>query len=66
MCRNFARVSAAYMLSPWTQYPTIPLGSLAWRMGDGEEYRMSFGDSFARRAPDAKRRYAQKNPEPPG
>lgn len=29
---------------PWIMYPTIPLGSMGWRMGFGEYYMMMFRD----------------------
>jgi hypothetical protein len=29
---------------PWIKYPNIPLGSIGWRMGAGEEYLISFDD----------------------
>ena len=35
------------MVPPWEKYPAIPLGSLGWRMGHGEEYWYEFQDWFA-------------------
>ncbi|MGI1608701.1 hypothetical protein ACKQC9_30890 [Klebsiella michiganensis] len=29
---------------PWIKYPNIPLGSIGWRMGAGEDYWFSFRD----------------------
>lgn len=63
--RTFTRVSAATMLPPWDRHPDIPLGSIGWRMGEGEEYLISFRDWFGRRALDEKARYAATHPEPP-
>jgi hypothetical protein len=32
-----------FMVPPWVKYPLKPhLGSLAWRMGDGEVYLFAF------------------------
>ncbi len=33
-------------------------------MGDGEAYMVEFNGWFARKHADAKRRYAEQNPEP--
>ena len=52
------------MLPPWEQYPEIASGSIGWRMGYGETYLMEFHEWFSRKHPDAKRRYAEENPEP--
>jgi hypothetical protein len=35
-------------------------------MGPGEDYLAEFGQWFARKDADAKRRYADENPEPIG
>lgn len=29
---------------PWVKFPNIPLGSIGWRMGVGEDYWYSFRD----------------------
>jgi hypothetical protein len=54
------------MIPPWQKYPEIPLGSIGWRMGRGEDYWIEFNDWFKRKTLDAKRRYAAENPEPDG
>lgn len=46
-----------HMVPPWQKYPAIPLGSLAWRMGHGEEYWIAFVNWFAGQRPDAHREY---------
>lgn len=54
------------MVPPWQKYPAIPLGSLAWRMGHGEDYWIEFVDWFAGQLPEAKCDYASNYPEPAG
>ena len=54
------------MVPPWHKYPAIPLGSLAWRMGHGEEYWIEFINWFAGQLPEAQRDYASSYPEPAG
>lgn len=63
--RSFTRVFAASMRPPWHAHPDIPLGSLGWRMGEGEEYLISFRDWFGRQTPAERARYAATYPEPP-
>jgi hypothetical protein len=53
------------MIPPWQKHPEIPNGSIGWRMGYGEYYMGEFVQWFARKHLDAKRRYAEQNPEPP-
>lgn len=36
--------SAGLRVPPWIKYPNIPLGSIGWRMGTGEDYWYSFRD----------------------
>ncbi len=52
------------MIPPWQKYPNIPLGSVGWRMGDGEVYWAAFNDWFKRKTPEQRRAYAVENPEP--
>lgn len=52
------------MIPPWQKYPEIPLGSLGWRMGRGEDYWIEFEKWFSHLDLDEKRRYAIENPEP--
>lgn len=54
------------MVPPWKAFPEIAPGSIGWRMGDGEDYGMRFGDWFRSKNTDAKRLYASENPEPEG
>ena len=54
------------MQPPWIQFPQIAAGSIGWRMGPGEDYLAEFGQWFARKHAEAKRRYADDNPEPLG
>ncbi len=54
------------MVPPWQKFPHIPLGSIGWRMGEGEDYWIGFDEWFKRKHPEAKARYAADNPEPPG
>lgn len=30
------------MVPPWVKYPNLPLGSIGWRMGVGEDYWYKF------------------------
>jgi hypothetical protein len=30
------------MIPPWLKYPGLPIGSIGWRMGDGEGYLDDF------------------------
>jgi len=39
---------------------------MGWRMGVGEEYLDDFNEWFGRKHAEAKRRYADDNPEPRG
>jgi hypothetical protein len=64
--RTFTRIRAAHIPPPWEKYPAIPLGSLAWRMGEGEEYMISFRDWLQARSPATQQSYARANPEPHG
>ena len=54
------------MLPPWRKYPNIPLGSIGWRMGLGEDYWIEFEDWFKHQPMDQQHAYAVSNPEPPG
>ena len=54
------------MMPPWQKHPEIPPGSIGWRMGYGEDYRMSFDDWFKRQAEAEKRNYELTHPEPKG
>jgi len=52
------------MLPPWLKYPDMPIGSLAWRMGHGEEYWIQFEAWFEGLSPRDKERFAAKFPAP--
>jgi hypothetical protein len=54
------------MIPPWQKHPEIPLGSIGWRMGEGQTYWNEFDTWFARKHAEAKRRYVEEHPEPPG
>jgi len=54
------------MIPPWQAHPDIPRDSIGWRMGDGEDYGMQFGQWFRLKDPVSKARYASENPEPKG
>ena len=54
------------MLPPWRKYPNVPLGSVGWRMGHGEDYWIEFDDWFKHKPMDQQHAYAMLNPEPAG
>jgi len=54
------------MVPPWEKHPEIPLGSIGWRMGYGEQYWIAFGEWFASKSLSHKRQYAAQHPEPAG
>ncbi len=54
------------MIPPWQMFPTIPLGSIGWRMGAGEDYWIAFTAWFDRNDRAEQLRYAVENPEPTG
>ncbi len=54
------------MAPPWEAFPHVPAGSIGWRMGDGEDYWLSFANWFAGRSADEKDRFAADHPEPEG
>jgi hypothetical protein len=53
------------MKPPWLQFPEIKLGSLGWRMGDGEDYWYSWQDWYVSLSEEARSSYREKFPEPP-
>lgn len=58
-------VEHGQLLPLWLKHPTIPCGSVGWRMGDGEWYRLVFGRWFDRLSAEARVRYfAQHLPLP--
>lgn len=52
------------MLPPWLQYPEIPLGSMGWRMGPGEEYWYQFVDWYGRLNAGEREGYKARYPKP--
>ncbi|WP_339897693.1 hypothetical protein [uncultured Gilvimarinus sp.] len=52
------------MLPPWLQYPKIPLGSMGWRMGPGEEYWYQFVDWYGRLNAGEREGYKARYPKP--
>lgn len=49
---------------PWLKYPNIPISSMGWRMGDGEDYMEAFGDWRRAQPADVLAAYAAKYPTP--
>jgi hypothetical protein len=54
------------MLPPWRQFPNIPLGSLGWRMGRGEDYWWKFYHWYRRLSLEDRTAFARAHPEPEG
>lgn len=52
------------MEPPWLKYPDIPLGSIGWRMGEGEEYWHSFVDWYAMLNTAKQAEYRLRYPKP--
>ena len=52
------------MLPPWQECPDIPMFSIGWRMGGGEDYMHDFHDWFDELSEDVKQQYIANNPEP--
>lgn len=52
------------MQPPWQEFPQIPLGSIGWRMGAGEDYARKFYAWFRAQGHDEQVQYAADNPEP--
>ena len=48
------------MVPPWAKYPNIPLGSIGWRMGLGEDYLHRFMDWYKSSRGDVKKRVQDK------
>jgi len=56
----------AELLPPWLEHPHIPLGSIGWRMGYGEEYWFKFRDWFASLESSGRAQVRERYPEPEG
>jgi hypothetical protein len=54
------------MDAPWIRFPDIPLGSIGWRMGNGEAYWYAYQDWFATQSEHVRALVIQANPEPSG
>lgn len=54
------------MRPPWDVFPSIPLGSIGWRMGDGEEYWVKFSRWYDQLQPVRREQYEREHPEPGG
>ncbi|TGG95594.1 hypothetical protein E4656_04055 [Natronospirillum operosum] len=52
------------MLPPWLQYPDIPLGSMGWRMGPGEEYWYQFVAWLGELSAAEREAYKRRHPRP--
>jgi hypothetical protein len=52
------------MLPPWSAAPELPYGSLGWRMGSGEDYRVAFSNWFSKLSLAEYENYVHRNPEP--
>lgn len=52
------------MLPPWEACPDIPMFSIGWRMGGGEDYMHAFSDWFSDLDTKTKNSYIENNPEP--
>lgn len=48
---------------PWIKYPNIPLGSIGWRMGEGESYWSCFVEWWNSQSEDIKCRVEVKYPD---
>jgi hypothetical protein len=51
---------------PWAKFPQIPLGSIGWRMGYGEEYWCLWRDWYMAQSRDTRRLVRARFPEPQG
>jgi hypothetical protein len=54
------------MKPPWSVFPNIPAGSMAWRMGMGEDYYNQFYRWFSNLSAIEQDNYALANPPPSG
>jgi hypothetical protein len=51
---------------PWVKYPNIPLGSIGWRMGLGEDYLSKFASRYCAQKRQVQVNVMRKYPEPQG
>lgn len=54
------------MKPPWVEHPDIPIGSIGWRMGYGEEYIETFAIWLAGLRETEREQLVADCPEPPG
>jgi hypothetical protein len=55
------------MVPPWIKFPNLPLESMGWRMGMGEDYlHRAFGGWYNKQLRATHKRLWVKYPEPPG
>jgi hypothetical protein len=52
------------MVPPWIKYPNIPLGSIGWRMGMGEDYVDRFTAWYNKQHRNTHKLLWEKYPEP--
>lgn len=52
------------MVPPWIKFPNIPLGSIGWRMGVGEDYWFRFRSWWFRQIRAKRVAVKTKYPEP--
>lgn len=55
---------AGLRVPPWIKYPNIPLGSIGWRMGAGEDYWFSFRDWWLLQPGAVRLKVKTAHPEP--
>jgi len=53
-----------WMLPPWKKYSDIPLGSLGWRMGAGEDYWYKFVAWYGTQDSKTRKEYKEIYPKP--
>ena len=54
------------MKPPWVELPSIPCGSIGWRMGIGERYWVKFDQWWKSLSAEKREKYTRENPEPQG
>jgi hypothetical protein len=52
------------MEPPWIKHPDIPLGSIGWRMGYGEDYWLAFSNWYKQLGTTEKAAFRTQHPEP--
>ena len=54
------------MEPPWLKHPTIPAGSILWRMGNGETYMHEWQDWYVAQSKETRGLVVARFPEPKG